>query len=79
MGRAQNEGQQWRQVNSAPEEQEVNEQLGGSWGEQEGVGRAKRSQGRRTEAWDALEQEQCGGSCGLEAVEERQCKAGSEL
>lgn len=47
-------------------------------GVKDGVGRAKRSQGRRTEVWDALEQEQCGGSCGLEGVEQRQCKAGTQ-
>lgn len=57
------EGQQWRQGDSAPEEQEGNKQLG----EQEGLGRAKRSQGRRTEVWGALEQERWGGSCALEA------------
>lgn len=46
--------------------------------EQEGLGWAKRSQGRGEEAWGALEQQQCGGSCGLEGMEQRHCKAGSQ-
>lgn len=52
-------------------EQVAGWELGGTGGNVE-------SQGRRTEVRGALEKEQCGGSCGLEGVGQRLCKAESQ-